>query len=187
MRDGIYKNAPVEPWWKTFQKSCELKAEHGDDARDKGTRALLSDLSKAKIGEKITSFKGLLLSKQGALISPIESYSVEDAKGQCSRFMSDLLTGLKAQSALGETIDASSLTDAVEGALKSHVAAIVLEIKGHILSECSRSEAAEYMHAVKGNAGLIPFRSLASGIVAGVSEKNLKPKKSKLDLDDDIS
>lgn len=64
---------------------------------------------------------------------------------------------------------------------------MVLEIKGHVASECPRGEAAEYMRAVNSNARLIPFCSLASELVAGTSEKELKPKKSSLDLDENIS
>lgn len=167
---------------------CEREADRGGVALDEATRALLKDLNKGKISMEISKLQNDLTGAQATLLGLDEAYSFQTTENLCSRFMSDVMVGLKLQSKDDRHEAAGAMISSIQGALKSHVSAMVLEIQGHVMSLCSENQkdAQVYMRNLRDHTENIPYRELAEGLASGSNEKDLMPIKVKLSLDEDL-
>lgn len=188
MRDGIYKNAPVNTHWRSLVKACQNDAAWEEQGPIRAEQALLKELREDHLRPgRLKHLYQELCQPQGLLIEGsdlLRSRFAEWAK-ECTSRERQVFEQLCRISDRGVRPGVEHLFNAVESVLREVPRAHLRAVDGY-LAEKFPHERPEMLRRMKETVSTVRYRRLAEEISTGVKPKMPKLNNVPLDVDDDL-
>jgi len=187
MRDGIYKDLPMQSWWRTVLRRCERQAERGEPALRAAERALEKDVREELSPTLLRGLRRLAVESSATLTGSVAFANVRAARdigGTGSPLEESTLNCARQFERAGLRGD-DLMKRALEQAIARRAEARVRQIEAHALVK-GGGEARSIIQAVRRALGAADCGTIASRILSG-ERPVTSSRRPPVDADEDLT